>query len=40
MAKETSKITDLMLINRWTWFFLFYFACILLIASFGLVAEF
>jgi hypothetical protein len=39
MAKE-NKVTDLMLINRWFWFFLFYFACILLIASFGLVAEF
>jgi hypothetical protein len=39
MANE-KKITDIQLINRWFWFFVFYFACILLIASFGLVAEF
>lgn len=39
MAKE-QKLTDIQLINRWVWFFLFYFVCILLIASFGLVAEF
>jgi hypothetical protein len=39
MAKE-NKITDIQLINRWFWFFVFYFVCILIIASFGLVAEF
>jgi hypothetical protein len=40
MADKEPKITDIDLINRWIWFFLLYFACILLIASFGLVAEF
>jgi hypothetical protein len=40
MAAKESKLTDIQLINRWVWFFLFYFVCILLIASFGLVAEF
>lgn len=40
MAAKDNKISDLQLINRWFWFFMFYFACILLIASFGLVAEF
>lgn len=39
MAKEV-KYTDMQLINRWFWFFVFYFVCILIIASFGLVAEF
>lgn len=39
MAKE-QKVSDIQLINRWTWFFVFYFVCILIIASFGLVAEF
>lgn len=39
MAKD-NKVTDLQLINRWFWFFAFYFLCILIIASFGLVAEF
>jgi len=34
------KLTDVQIINRWIWFFLFYFSCIILIASFGLVAEF
>jgi hypothetical protein len=39
MAKE-AKLTEIQLISRWAWFFVFYFFCILLIASFGLVAEF
>lgn len=39
MAKE-DKPSEMQMIGRWTAFFLFYFACILLIASFGLVAEF
>jgi len=39
MAKE-AKLTEVQLISRWTWFFIFYFALILLIGSFGLVAEF
>jgi hypothetical protein len=38
-AKEP-KLTDIQLINRWAWFFVFYFCCILLIACFGLIAEF
>lgn len=37
-AKE--KLTDFDIINRWVWFFMLFFAFILLIASFGLVAEF
>lgn len=40
MAAKEPKITDIQLINRWVWFFLLYFVCILIIASFGLVAEF
>lgn len=40
MAAKEPKLTDIQLINRWFWFFMFYFVCILLIASFGLVAEF
>lgn len=40
MAGKDGKPTEIEMINRWTWFFLFYFACIILIASFGLVAEF
>ena len=40
MAAKEPKITEMQLINRWTWFFLLYFVCILLIACFGLVAEF
>ncbi len=39
MAKE-AKFTEMDMIWRWTWFFILYFVCILLIASFGLVAEF
>jgi hypothetical protein len=38
MAEE--KITEVDVIWRWAWFFVLYFAFILLIASFGLVAEF
>ncbi|MGD9684727.1 MAG: hypothetical protein AB7W16_26480 [Candidatus Obscuribacterales bacterium] len=34
------ELTEVDIIWRWTWFFIFYFACIILIASFGLVAEF
>lgn len=37
---KDSKPTEIQMIVRWAWFFVFYFACILLIASFGLVAEF
>ena len=37
---EKGKITEIQLINRWAWFFVLYFALILLIGSFGLVAEF
>ena len=40
MAAKETKLTDIQLISRWIWFFVFYFCCILLIASFGLVAEF
>jgi hypothetical protein len=39
MAAE-AKLTEFQIIMRWTWFFALYFACIVLIASFGLVAEF
>jgi hypothetical protein len=34
------KITEIQYINRWAWFFVLYFFLILLIGSFGLVAEF
>lgn len=40
MAGKDGKPTEIEMISRWAWFFLFYFACIILIASFGLVAEF
>ncbi len=40
MAAKEPKITEMQLISRWTWFFIFYFVCILIIACFGLVAEF
>lgn len=40
MAAKESPISDTQLIARWAWFFVFYFACIILIACFGLVAEF
>lgn len=40
MAAKESKLTDIQLIGRWFWFFVLYFACILLIACFGLIAEF
>ena len=40
MAAKESKLTDVQLINRWFWFFVFYFSCILIIACFGLIAEF
>ncbi len=40
MAAKDAKLTDLQLINRWFWFFLLFFSCLILIASFGLVAEF
>lgn len=39
MAKE-AKFTEIQVISRWAWFFVLYFCCILLIACFGLVAEF
>ena len=40
MAAKEQKITEIQIINRWGWFFALYFAFILLIACFGLVAEF
>ncbi len=40
MAAAEPKLTEVQLINRWAWFFVLYFACIVLIACFGLVAEF
>ena len=40
MAAKDQKLTEVQLINRWVWFFLLYFVFILLIAGFGLVAEF
>jgi hypothetical protein len=40
MAAKESKLSEIELINRWAWFFVLYFALILLIACFGLVAEF
>ena len=40
MPPKKEEITEVQLISRWTWFFIFYFVCIILIASFGLIAEF
>lgn len=40
MAAKDSKPTEMQMINKWVWFFLLYFSFILLIAGFGLVAEF
>ena len=40
MAAKEQKLTEVQLINRWAWFFVLYFAFIVLIACFGLVAEF
>jgi len=40
MAAKEMKLTEMQLIIRWTWFFLLYFAFIILIACFGLIAEF
>lgn len=40
MPKEAAKPTEIDMIWRWTWFFILYFVCILMIACFGLVAEF
>lgn len=40
MAAKDAKLTEVQLISRWAWFFVLYFCFILLIASFGLVAEF
>ncbi len=34
------QISEAELIGRWAWFFIFYFACIVLIGCFGLIAEF
>jgi hypothetical protein len=39
MATE-AKLTEFQVIMRWFWFWVLYFACIVLIACFGLVAEF
>lgn len=40
MAAEKIKLSEFQIIQRWFWFFLLYFAFIVLIACFGLVAEF
>jgi hypothetical protein len=40
MAAGDRKFTEFEIIQRWAWFFVLYFACIILIACFGLVAEF
>jgi hypothetical protein len=40
MAAKQEKLSEVQIISRWAWFFVLYFACILLIACFGLVAEF
>jgi hypothetical protein len=40
MAAKEQKLTEIQLINRWTWFFILYFSFIILIACFGLIAEF
>lgn len=40
MAAKESKLSEVELIARWAWFFVLYFAFIILIACFGLVAEF
>ena len=40
MPPKKPEVSEVDIIYRWTWFFIFYFVCILLIASFGLVAEF
>ncbi len=37
---KPEKLSEVQIINRWVWFFLLYFTFIILIASFGLVAEF
>jgi hypothetical protein len=39
-ADKPVKLTELDMIVRWGWFFVLYFVLILLIGSFGLVAEF
>jgi len=40
MAEKEVKLTEVQLISRWAWFFVLYFVFIILIACFGLVAEF
>lgn len=40
MAVEKNTISEFAVIQRWFWFFVLYFAFIVLIACFGLVAEF
>jgi len=40
MAAKEEKLSEIQIISRWAWFFVLYFACIVLIACFGLVAEF
>ncbi len=40
MAAKDQKLSEFQLINRWVWFFALYFFFIILIAMFGLVAEF
>ncbi|MEZ4490232.1 MAG: hypothetical protein R3C24_00920 [Cyanobacteriota/Melainabacteria group bacterium] len=38
--KKAAELTEIQIINRWAWFFVFFFVCIIMIASFGLIAEF
>ncbi len=40
MAAKEEKFSELQIIGRWAWFFVLYFAFIVLIACFGLIAEF
>ncbi|HEY9786169.1 MAG TPA: hypothetical protein V6D17_12250 [Candidatus Obscuribacterales bacterium] len=40
MAEKKEKLSPIQVNIRWMWFFLLYFAFIILIACFGLVAEF
>lgn len=39
-AKNEVKLSEFQIMLRWFWFFAMYFAFIILIACFGLVAEF
>jgi hypothetical protein len=37
---KPAKLTEVQIIIRWAWFFVLYFFFILLIGSFGTIAEF